>query len=508
MSNNKRIAKNTLMLYIRMFLMMGVSLYTARVVLQILGVEDYGVYNVVGGLVTLFTFLNNTMAVSTQRFLSYDLGKGDQTSTNTTFNVAMQLHLGIALLVLILAETIGLWFLKHYMQIPEGRENAALWIYQFAIIGLFFNITQVPYTAVIISNERMNIYAYLSIADASLKLGIVFLLNWIDFDKLKLYALLQCGATFIVAMMYRFYCIHQFKECKLRLFHWHKKRIQEMAGYSGWNTSNHLAYIARTQGINILVNLFFGPAMNAARAISVQINTAINSFVTNFQQAMNPQIVKRYAAGDLESMNHLMIHGAKYSFFLIFAISCPAIIEMKHLLFLWLGNPPEYALILCRLALISAMIDTLSGTVGYGALATGNVKTYQLTMSGIFLLVPILTYCSYKLGFSVEYCFYVEMFSYILALFLRPFLLRRIMPFPYLQYLKEVPLRCLGVVLLTLPLPIYIHYLVVNYSPFLSLTFTTISSILSVAIAIFVIGLNSPERQWLVQKIRNKIQKF
>lgn len=500
--NNKRIAKNTLMLYIRMFLMMGISLYTSRIVLEVLGVDDYGVNNVVGGLVVLFTFLNNTMAVSTQRFLAYDLGRGDIESANDTFNVAMQLHIGIALLIFVLAETIGVWFLKNYIVVPEGREEAALWVYQFAILGLLINITQVPYSASIVSNERMNIYAYLSIADASLKLVVVFLLYWVDFDKLQLYAMSQFCAIFIMAMIYRSYCIRQFKECKLRLWRWHGGRFREMAGYSGWNMSNHFAYIARTQGVNILVNLFFGPAMNAARAISLQITAAISTFVGNFQQAMNPQIVKRYAVGDSESMNRLLIRGAKYSFFLLFAIACPAIIEMENLLRLWLGNPPEYALVLGRLALISAMIDTMSGLVGYGALASGQVKVYQLTMSAVFLLVPIFTYISYKMDLPVEFCLYSEMFSYVLALFFRPYLVSRVTGFPLKQFLLAVPLRCMAVACISLPFPLYIHFQVADYPFFLSLVSVTITSLLCVAVSIILVGLNQQEKEWIWNKIR------
>ncbi len=498
--DNKRIAKNTLMLYLRMFLTMGISLYTSRVVLQVLGVSDYGINNVVGGLVVMFTFLNNTMAVSTQRFLAYDLGSLDPQRVNATFNVAMQIHLCVAIGVFILAESVGLWFLHNYMVIPEERMDAAIWVYQFAILGLGINMTQVPYTASIIANERMNIFAYLSLLDSSLKLGVVFLLYYGDFDKLKLYAALNFSMTVLTATVYRIYCIRNFPECKLHIFRLHKEQLKSMLGYAGWNMSNHLALIARTQGVNILINLFFGPTMNAARAISVQVNTAVSSFVTNFQQAMNPQIVKSYASGNTEAKVRLIMRGARYSFYLLFLISFPLMLEMDYILHLWLGQVPDAAPVFCRLALASALVDALSGPVGYGALATGRVKVYQLTMSGFFILVPLMTYLGYKSGMPAYTCLIVELLSYMAAIFVRPLLLSRLVVFPVREFARSVSCRCFSIVLLAIPIPLYL-YTLLPAQAFGSFLVIGIACLACSILSIVLVGLNTEEREWAWGKV-------
>ena len=503
--SNKRIAKNTLFLYFRMFFMMAISLYTSRIILNTLGVLDYGINNVVGGVVVLFSFFNSAMSVSTQRFLSYDLGRGDVRELQKTFNVAVQLHLAMAILIVLLIETVGLWFVVHYIVVPVGREDTVMWVYQLAMLGFIFGILQVPFMALIIANERMSVFAYLSIVDAVLKLGVAFLLEMIDTDKLKLFVVLQCSVSVIVAFVYVIYArVHFGKVCRFNLFRFYPERFREMAGYAGWNSSSQIAILGRTQGVNILVNLFFGPAMNTARAVSVQINSAIFSFVSNFQMAMNPQIVKRYAAKDFESMERLLVRGAKYSFFLLFAISCPALIEMERLLQLWLGTPPDYSLLFCRLALIGALADTLSVNLSYGILATGKVKNYQLAIGLVVLSVPCLTYACYKLGLPVEYCFYVEILSYILSLVVRILFLKRLVPFSIKEFLVSAPLRCLCVVAMALPLPMVVHEYCEVLSPWGALVTVTFSSLISVGIVIAMVGLNAQERTWILLRLRKK----
>ena len=451
-ANNKRIAKNTLLLYVRMLFSMAVSLYTSRVVLNVLGVVDYGINNVVGGIVIMFAFLNSTMAVSTQRFLSFDIGRGDAPMMNKTFNIAFVIHLCIGLLVLLLGETVGLWFLYTEINLPPDRMAAALWVYHFSILSFLFNVTQVPYGACINSHEKMDVYAYFSIIDVLARLLIVFMLQWIDADKLKLYAVLQFAVSVSVQTMYRWYCIRKFPEVKLRRT-WNSRRFREMLSFAGWNTIAHFALMARTQGVNILLNLFFGPALNAARGIAVTVFTQVSAFVNNFISAMNPQIVKYFASGDLQAMHRLVTRGSKYSFFLLFFLAFPLLLEADFVLTVWLKNPPEWAVLFCRLMLVSALIDSVTAVVGYGALASGRVKTYQMVMSALFLLVPTLTYVAFKLGAPPEACVYFEMLAYVAAIILRPVLSGRVTGYSLRGFLRDCLLRDVAVVTLAFPLP-------------------------------------------------------
>lgn len=318
---NKRIAKNTLMLYIRMLFSMVVSLYTARVILNTLGVEDYGTYNVVGGVVALFGFINASLSTGTQRFLTFELGKGDDHQLNRVFSMSLNIHVIIAIIVFLLAETVGLWFLNTQLVIPTGRLYAANWVYQVSILSAIISITQVPYSATIVSHERFNIYAYVGIIEVLLRLLIVLLLVIIPADKLILLAILSFSISAGIALFYRTYSIKKFAECKY-IFFWDKPLLKSLLSFSGWSLFGSTSHILLTQGMNILVNLFFGVAVNAARAITVQVEHALNNFVSNFMIAMNPQITKNYAAENLEEMKVLMQRGAKFSFFIFFSCHC------------------------------------------------------------------------------------------------------------------------------------------------------------------------------------------
>ena len=500
--NNKRIAKNTLMLYIRMLFSMAVSLYTSRVVLNVLGVVDYGIYNVVGGIVLMFAFLNSTMSVSTQRFLSFDMGRNDVRMMNKTFNIAFVIHLCIGLIVLLLGETAGLWFLYNKINLPPERLVAALWVYHFSIASFLFNVTQVPYAACINSHEKMDIYAYFSIVDVLARLFIVFMLLWIDVDKLKLYAVLQFAVSVLVQAMYRVYCIRKFPEVKLRRT-WDKCRFHEMLGFAGWNTIAHFSFMARTQGVNILLNMFFGPALNAARGIAVSIFVQVSSFVSNFVSAMNPQIVKYFAGGDLQAMHKLVTRGSKYSFFLLFILSLPLLLETDFVLTVWLKNPPEMAVLFCRLILCSALIDTLTSVVAYGALATGKVRHYQIVMSSLFILVPIFTYFSYWFGAPPETCVYIEIVTYLAAVFLRPFLLGRSTGYRWMYFFREGLSKDLLVVVLSFPIP-YMLYGGMDYG-WLRFVVVCLACVICTGLSICVAGLSRNERGKIIGFMKMKL---
>ena len=298
MADNKRIAKNTVFLYVRMLLVMGATLYTSRIVLNVLGAEDYGLYNVVGGLVTMFTFLNGSLGSATSRYITFELGRRDYERVNRVFNVALLIHIALAVLIIILAETIGLWFFYEKMTIPEERMSAAFWVYQISILTCFFSLTQVPYNAMIIANENMRIYAWVGIVEAVFKLAIAFILPFAPFDTLVYYALLLCVVQISIMLFYRIYCGRNFKESKIILYK-DKTLYKEMFSYAGSDLIGNLSVLAQGQGLNILLNMFFGPVVNAARGIAYQVQGAVTQFSNNFMTAVRPQIIKSYAEGDI-----------------------------------------------------------------------------------------------------------------------------------------------------------------------------------------------------------------
>lgn len=436
-ANNKRIAKNTIMLYIRMILTMLISLYTSRVVLKTLGVEDFGIYNVVGGIIVMFGFLNSAMTNATQRYLSYELGKGDYKKLNTVFSSAVIIHVCIAFIILLLSESVGLWLLKNKLIIPDGRESAAFWMFQFSIMSFMLTVINVPNNAIIISHEKMSFYAYISIIEALLKLGIVFLLTLINFDKLILYGLLIFSVGFIVFVCYLIYRRVNFPEIKLSVAP-NKSLIREMSLYAGWNLFSNLACSFSSQGVNILLNMFFGPAINAARGVAYQVQAAIIGFSSNFITAVNPQLIKSYASGNSEYSLKLMSFSSKYSFYLLYIIVLPVMAETQFILELWLENVPEYTSIFIKLILLSALIDSIVGPVQTVVQATGKIRQYQFGLGVIFLLTLPVSYLLLKLGFSAISVFVVGVFSSIIGVSWRLFMLRKIISFSIIEYIRSV----------------------------------------------------------------------
>lgn len=324
--NNKRIAKNTLLLYVRMFFVMAVTLFTSRVVLATLGVTDFGIYNVVGGVVAMMGILNNAMAVSTQRYLTFELGRGDAVRLKQVFCMCLAIFVMLAVVVVVLGETVGLWFLNSKMTIPADRMVAANWVYQFSILACVASLIVTPYNAVIIARERMNVYAYVGILEVVLKLAVVYLLLVIPVDRLTTYGLLILLSQIVIAVIYMLYCTRHFAEARYRVY-WDGSLFRELVSYSGWNLFGSAAGVVKGQGLNILLNMFFTPAVNAARGIAYQVNAAITQFFTNFYTAVRPQITKYYAQGDMEEMTKLIFRSSKMSFYLIMLISMPVIIE-------------------------------------------------------------------------------------------------------------------------------------------------------------------------------------
>ncbi len=503
--NNRRIARNTAMLYFRMFLTMGVSLYTSRIVLNTLGIEDFGIYNVVGGVVMMFSFLNASMSSATQRFLSFELGKNDFVQLKKVFSMSVNIHAIIAVAVLILAESIGLWFLNAKLVIPVERMEAANWVYQFSILSFMVTIMSVPYNATIIAYERMKIYAYVSIVEVVLKLIVVFALVWIGFDKLKMYSILIFCVTALIWMIYRIYCGRNFTVTNYKFF-LEKSLFKTLMDYAGWNLFGNVASVAMGQGVNILLNLFFGPVVNAARGIAFQVRGAIYGFVTNFQMAMNPQIIKSYAADDIKYMHQIIFQGAKYSFFLLFMLSLPILLETEIILKLWLKIVPEYTVIFTRLVLINILIDSISGPLRTAAQASGKIKKYQAIIGGLLLLILPMSYLLLKMGFPPQITLYVSISISIVALYARLWIISPLVKLSIVKFSQNVLVRVLLVAGGSVIFPLMVKHSI--NQELIRFFAVGISSALSVIFAIYWLGLRKEEQLFMRNKANNLLLKL
>ena len=499
--NNKRIAKNTLMLYVRMILIMLVSLYTSRVILKALGVEDFGLYNVVGGVVVLFTFINNAMVTSTQRFLNFEIGRNDIEEAQKVFSASLNIHFLIAGIFLLLAETVGLWFLNQYIQIPDGRETAANWVYQFSVIVSILNIVRSPYNAAIIAHEHMSFYAYVSIIEVILKLAIVYMV-YLFADRLIAYAFLMMLVTLIVLGAYYVFCRKKYQICKYR-FEYDKKRYLSLASFSGWSLFGSLANMGASQGINIILNMFFGVAVNAAMGIANQVNAAVYQFVSSFQTAFNPQIIKSYAAGYRTYFISLIMNTSRYSFLLLFLLALPIYICCPEILSIWLGTVPEYAVEFCRLMLLFLLIDAVQGPLWVSAQATGKIKNYQILMSVLILLNLPITYVLLVFFKNPEIALIVRVAVNFITAVARVIYLNHLYDFPIWIYMKEVIFRCLLVLLVAYPVPHLVHKM---------MGMTIVDTIANILIdlvcavsVIAIVGLRSKERILIVNKAKQML---
>ena len=458
MSNdNQRIVKNTIMLYIRMLFAMGVALYTSRVVLQELGVVDFGIYGVVGGIVTMLLFLNGSLSTATSRFLAFELGKGDEKGVNETFKAAFMAHLFIAGIVFVIAETVGLWFLENKLVIPEERMNAARIVYQCSIVTCLFTITQSPYNASIIAHERMEVYTYITIIDAVLKLGVVFLLSLIHVDKLILYAVLLLIVWIIVCSLYRIYCVYKFPEC-----HWSwrcdRKRCKLILFFSGWNLLGSLGASFRGQGVNMLQNMFFGAVVNAATSIGNQFFAALSTFSDSFLAAVRPQIVKNYAIKNYERVESIVVNASKFAFLLLALFAIPLFWECEIVLRVWLKEVPPYAVSFCQLNILICLVFVVSQPVVYAIHATGNVKCLNLYMGILYMSILLISYMFFRLGYPSIVPYYISLAVFMLCAWGYLFLLKRYMSgFSIARYILQVYCRCVCVFLPAFAIAWFIH---------------------------------------------------
>lgn len=505
--NTKRIAKNTLMLYVRMLFGMLVSLYTSRVVLQALGVEDYGIYNVVGGFVAMFSMISSSLSSSVSRFLTFELGKGDTDGLKRVFSTSLSIQLVLAGIIVVLAETIGLWFLNTHMTIPANRLYAANWVFHASVLTFVINLLSVPFSASIVSHERMSAFAYIGILDVVLRLLIVLFIAYsgLDFDRLIVYALLLVGVVCIMQAIYWNYCTRHFQECQLKLSfdvdYW-----KEMSSFAGWNFIGCTAGLLKDQGVNILLNLFLGPIINAARGIANTVNNVLSSFAGNFMTALNPQITKSYAAGDYSYMFSLVERGSRFSYYILLLFALPMLFEADFVLTLWLKHYPAHTVNFVRLILLVTMCDILSNTLINLQNATGKIRNNQLAVGGMLLMNFPLSYICLKIGFQPESTLIVALIVAVACLFLRLLFLRKMVGLSIRRYLHKVcgNVMCVTLAAAVLPTLLYLQMADGVLRFLLMCMLTALCS----ATAIYFIGCSRNERDFIKSRIVLIRQKF
>ena len=487
-----------------MMLTMLIALYTSRIVLRELGVDDFGLYAVVGGVVGMLSFFNNALSMGTSRFLTFELGIGNFEKLRKTFCTLLNLHIIIAIAIAILAETAGLWFVCNKLVIPPERMNAALWVYHISILTAVVSMTQVPYNASIISHEKMQVFAYASIVEVSLKLGIVFLLQFGNMDKLILYAILLCLLQVGMALFYRFYCISRFKET-LYKFIIDKNIMKTVSSFSGWNLFSQISSALNSQGTNIITSIFFSPAVVAARVISEQVNMAAMQFIGNFRTAANPQIVKKYAAEDYDGSKKLLLNSTKFSFYLMFLLGLPIIFLAEPLLQLWLGQVPEYSVIFLQLIIVQSLFAVFDTSFYVALYAKGRLKeNAMISPVLIFIRFPI-TYSLFKAGYSPVVLSYAGIVLYaLLGLVVRPILICKIVDYTF-RDIMSVFIPCLKVCLFATPIPLLLNYYLndslLDY--FLILASSTISTLA----AVLWLGIDADMRLQIVDFLKSNIRK-
>lgn len=503
MADNKTIAKNTIFLYIRMFLIMGVSLFTSRVVLKTLGVEDFGLYGVVGGIVTMFSFLNGSLGGATSRFITFELGKRNFVQLNKIFSVAFFTHVFIALLIVLLAETVGLWFFYEKMTIAEDRISAAFWVLQISILNCVFSMTQVPYNADIIAHENMKVYAYVGVIEVLLKLGVVYLLSISPIDKLIFYALLLFLIQLGTMLYYRWFCMNNYKESHLIICR-EVKLYKNMFSYAGSDLIGNISVLAQGQGLNLLLNVFFGPAVNAARTIAYQIQGAVTQFSNNFMTAVKPQIIKSYAEGDEKAMWSLVNLSSCFSFYLMLLICLPIMLESHYILRLWLGDFPEHSTTFAVLVMVLCLIQTLKTPRTSVLHATGKLLLANIVVGGLLCFAFPLAYIFLRTGMAPESVFWAAIITMLLSEFVSVFILRRYIIYKISDYLLKVHVRCTLVTFISVIAPMLLFDRFMPPS-FLRLIITCILTTLSVSITALFIGMDKGMRVKLINIVKTKI---
>lgn len=505
--SNKRIAKNTMFLYIRMIVIMLVSLYTARVVLIYLGIENFGIYNLVGGVIVLLGFLHTALTNASQRFITFEIGRNDSTQLKKTFSLIMTSHFIIALVIFVLAETIGLWFVNTQLNIAEDRMAAVNWVFQFSIFTFIFGLLRVPYNAMVVAYEEMSFFAVVSIIETGLKLGVVFLLPIIPIDKLSLYGGLMFTVILLSTLMYKVYCNKKFESSKYE-FQWDKKLFMQLTSFSGWSMIGATANIGALQGGNILLNLFAGVVANASFGIATQVSTAVSTFSSNLLIAFNPQIIKNYSIGDKDNTFKLIIRASSYSSYLVLLMAIPFLLNTEIILNLWLKDVPEYAVVFCQLMIIYQIIDVIQAPLGTLISATGKIKVYQIWLSALLILNIPIAYYLLKIGWEPYWVLLTRVVLNFISSIIRTIYVRHLVNFPSMRYFTSVIVRFFIVAVPALGLSIVIkQFYNRGVSGFI---YTSAISIILTGLIIYLVGINKNERTFingfLIKFIRTNIK--
>ena len=504
-SSSSRLMKNTILLYFRMVLMMCINLYTSRIVLHTLGVEDYGIYNVVGGVVVMFSFLTDSMTASTQRFLTFELGAGNKQRLHEVFITSIHIHIIISLIIIVLGETVGMWFLNNKMVIPPERMTAAYWCFHLSIFTAVLDVLSYPYISAIIAHEKMKSFAYIAILDAILKLLLVYLLLVFDYDRLILYAVLYAGERLLIRSVYNIYCVRNFEECRYRCF-FEISLFRRMASFAGWKLLGSLAYVLYTQGLNLLLNVFFGPVANAARAAAFQAQTAVGKFSGNIQTAINPQITKTYASGQIEEMHQLIYKGVRLVFFILLIICLPLIVEAPTVLGLWLMEVPEGSVTFLRFLLVTLLFQRCYGALITAVSATGNIKKYEVVKGTLSLTTVPIAYVVLKLGGSPWSVFAVYLTIVVISNIVVLGVILPIIRMSLKIFIRYALMRCGLVTVLSLIIPFTIKMMLES-----SLSVSILNIALTVVCTTFLcltLGLEPEERCQMRNKIKGFVTKF
>lgn len=482
--------------------MMLTALFTSRIVLDVLGAADYGLNNVISGVVVLFSFLNSALLSATQRFLNFHLGRQDLKQTNVVFCMSMNTYLLLSVVVVVLGETVGLWFVNTQLNIPLERMYAAQWVYQFTLLQFVINLLRVPYNASIIAYERMNFYAYVSLVEVVSKLVVVYLLYITQFDKLIFYSFLYTIVPFVISFVYKFYCNKHFETTKYRAI-WNKEAFKEMFSFSGWSLFGSLANLAAQQGLNILINIFYGVTVNAAAGIANQVSTNVYGFISNFQTAFQPQIVKTYAAKEIDRFHRLIFQTSKFSYFMVIVLVMPILFTIDGLLEIWLKNVPEYTAIFCRLILIFLSIEAITAPLWMSVQATGKIKNYQILMASMIFLNFPLAYIVLKMGLPVYSVWIVRIFINIITMVARCIYMKQKLNFPLLPYVLKVVMPIASVTLLALPVPILLHYYIQGF--WQNLIIVGGATLCMTLVDVYFVGLNRHEKEMMRNVVLKKI---
>lgn len=498
-ANTKRIAKNTVMLYIRTLFIMFVSLYTTRIVLRSLGVVDYGVYNVVGSTVAMFSVLSGSLSSAISRFVTFELGRGDMDKLKRVFSTAVTVQLILAVIIVLFAETVGLWFLNHTMEIPQERLPAAHWVFQFSVVTFVIGLVSVPYNATIIAHEKMSAFAYIGIFEALAKLGVAYMISTTAADRLILYAFLLMLIAVTVRLVYGIYCKRRFEECSYR-FVFDKRLLKEMASFAGWNFIGASSAILRDQGGNIIINIYGGPVVNAARGFAIQISATIQSFVQNFMTALNPQITKSYACGEQDYMMSLIFRGARFSYYILLLLSLPVIINADYILTLWLVNVPAHTVSFVQLVLIFALSESLANPLVTAMLATGKIRNYQLVVGGLQMLNLPVSYLFLRNGGAPEMVFVVAIVVSICCEMARLYMLQGMIGLSVRSFLHKVYFNVIAVTAVASLLPLLLSAL--QGDGLMAFLLNCTCCIGCTALSVFFVGCNGNERKLLMSKFR------